>query len=215
MESDIKYYTDSELFLENLVKLGLRRDLPRARTTVVSPSTAQITGEFLPRISNNLISAVSGLVDRANLAQPDIVKAIAEIMLISGCRVSEALGIKTNSILANGQILLQGLKGSESRLVTPILYNEFWNNFSQDHSSIPAYYSRFFFYRLFKKYGISAQLSANSRSSVTHVLRYIYISNLLESGVDLVAIQNIIGHKSYKSTLHYVQKLINYGEKNN
>jgi site-specific recombinase XerD len=44
------------------------------------------------------------------------------------------------------------------------------------------------------------------KSAVTHVFRHNFVSDLANSGNDTENIKQFIGHKSIKSTEHYVNK---------
>ena len=138
---------------------------------------------------------------------PAYVKSIIELQFLFGLRISEALQIDHSQVMFNGAINIRGLKGSNDRFVYPVKYRDFWLQVKRSNSSPGQYYNRFYFYRLYKKIGISGLLSFNKNHSVTHYMRYMYVLQLLKETDNVESIKNLLGHKSIKSTMHYIEKL--------
>ncbi len=174
--------------------------------SVLKPS-AQLTGLCVAGNLSALNKILIRVMASANTQVGIYEKAVIELQFLYGLRISEVLGIKWQDILFNGSINIKGLKGSESRLVYPVQYRDFWINFHNSKSTIGSSYNRFYFYRIFKKFGIYSIMVGNSKASVTHYLRYMFVQQLKNSGKTKEQIQQIIGHKSIKSTLHYISKL--------
>lgn len=129
--------------------------------------------------------------------------ALIGLMYSYGLRVSELLSISGRNIMNNGFILVDGSKGSNSRLVVPIYNVEFWNYYKSFNVPLSTYYSRFFLYREMKKFGLYAYFGKNENRSVTHSLRHIKVLNLKSNGIVLSDISKFIGHKSLKSIEFY------------
>lgn len=142
-----------------------------------------------------------------NKEYPAIVKALTELHFLYGLRISEVLQVQHQQIMNDGSILIKGLKGSSDRLVYPVNYRDVWLRLKSQNASIPSYLNRYYFYRIYKKKGIYATLQANKKASVTHIIRYIYINRLINNNASIDQIQQLIGHKTIKSTLHYANRI--------
>lgn len=211
VESDFDYYLSTEKLLKKIYQISGRTPMPIPKYKSVSSLPAQTATQCLAVnevLREDLVVKFCALENRV---QADFVKAITELLYVSGCRISEALNVKIGDVMENGQIRINGLKGSSNRIVQPVLYRQYWLRLKRNGTSIPTYFSRYYFYRIYKKFGIYNQISKGQCLSVTHSLRYNYINQLLLSGMEAEEIQNIIGHRSVKSTLYYISNLTNNG----
>lgn len=143
-------------------------------------------------------------------------RAILEMLISSGLRVSELISIKTDEVdFTNNRITIVG-KGEKERLVF----------FSQNASDLIRKYlenrkhdSPFLFtqrkngnsnpvtprliQRVIKKYSKMAGIKTNI---YPHLLRHFYACYLLEKGVDLFSIKELLGHSSIQTTNIYLHK---------
>ena len=179
----------------------LNNKKPRVNS-VINPS-AQYTTLYA---ANNLTAERSNLIctyiaPESNLSELE--KAIIELMFVSGCRISEAISINSNDILKNGSIKLKGSKGSNDRIITVILYRNFWLRNKLFIKSILQPFTRFYFYRLFRKIGLTFHMSGKCNANVTHSLRQLYIESMNEGNISNELIKNSIGHKSINSQEYY------------
>lgn len=133
--------------------------------------------------------------------------AIVGLLYSYGLRISEVLNISGTDILSNGTIVIRGSKGSENRLISPVYYPEFFFSLRGSKLKIGDLYSRFFFYRQFKKFGIYAYFGNNKHASVTHSLRHLSVLNLKEMGLQSAEIGKLIGHKSSNSIAYYEKQI--------
>ena len=140
----------------------------------------------------------------SNSDAPEDVKAITWLLFQEGLRVSEVLNIRSQDILRNGNIVIRGLKGSNDRIVTPANYKWFWDKIQKNGIQVKECFNRYYIYRVCKKYGLSIELQNKSRKAVTHSFRHIVINELDKNEVSINAIQSHMGHKSTKSTKHYL-----------
>lgn len=133
-------------------------------------------------------------------------KFLIWIMLHTGCRVSEALQIKSNDINENWFVKIKGAKGSHSRIKLippfPLTYVKL---------KIPNIYlfqgiSRFYVYRQLKNMGIYEQFGNNKNKSVTHYFRHIYAQNLKSVDQKNEASSRELGHKNHKNIVYYGNK---------
>ena len=131
-------------------------------------------------------------------------KAIVELMVISGCRVSQALQINYKNISKNGQIKIVGSKNGLDIVVMPSKYKEFWASYRRASINFQSIYSRFALYRLFKQYGIYSKVGNSSKYSVCHSLRHELASDIATITNDKNIIANKLGHKSTNTQKFYI-----------
>lgn len=200
-----KNYCDNTQKVLSEIKRG--RDFnKRPNNSVLSPS-AQITALCeLPGV-NDLVANITRLLAAGNNSLTSYEKAILELQFLYGLRISEVLNITYSDIKYNGSILVKGLKGSNDRIVVPVKFMVYWINFKKHKLVISKSFNRFYFYRLYKKKGVYDSLFSKSNKSVTHIMRYNYIIQLIKTGENIEQIQQLIGHKSINSTIYYVNSL--------
>lgn len=143
-------------------------------------------------------------------------KAMIELTYACGLRESELVGLKLNDLHFNQGIINVLGKGSKERIVPinneaiktvnlylekarPILRKEHSKNIlflSKNGKVIPREY----FYTMLRDKGVVAGL----RKKVTpHMLRHSFASHLLERGLDLRLIQELLGHEDISTTEIY------------
>jgi integrase/recombinase XerD len=146
-------------------------------------------------------------------------KHLAIIYLLFGCglRVGEVINLKPNNIHRSEKVIhIVNGKGAKDRFVpldNCVLYvlEEYWKEyrptlwmFNGQYSTIdtPTQYTdrsiNQFLKDIAKKAGIQKRLHS-------HLGRHSYASQLVESGVDISLIQNILGHKRQSTTLIYTK----------
>jgi len=135
-----------------------------------------------------------------------IEKAVIELMAVNGLRISEVLNINQSDISKSGNIRIRSLKGSSFRVVQSMLFKEFWLSGAAGLLPLSSVYSRFYFYRLFRKYGLYATFGTNNHSSVTHYFRHLKGLDIQESFNDWELTASVLGHKNINSTLYYGKK---------
>jgi integrase len=134
------------------------------------------------------------------------IKALIALMWENGLRVSEALGISEYDILHNNRIRVKGAKGSNTRYVTPVAYRDVWFD---EKLRMPVYLrhlSRFYVYRLCKRYGFYYSQLGEGNSKVTHYFRYLYMLTMKLDDLNERERAELIGHKNVKSQLYYYDK---------
>ena len=140
----------------------------------------------------NLLDGCKGRRDRL----------LIELMLLTGTRVSEVLGITPEDIdFRNRTIRIHG-KGSRDRVVYPprnILHDigDFIADLGVERQS------RIFTLTRQRVFAIIKDISGRS----PHKLRHTFAVNYLESGGDLRTLQKILGHSSLKTTSIYLDLL--------
>lgn len=138
--------------------------------------------------------------------QPVALRALVELMQVSGCRISQALSISRTNISKNGRITLKGAKGGVDVIATPILYKSFFYEFKDGLNCGFADYNRFFIYRVFKRNGIWLAGFTSEKKAVTHSFRHALVNDISSTSVTQEGIANVLGHKSLKSQAYYVNK---------
>ena len=157
-------------------------------------------------------SEVEGLLDA-----PDINvfigardKALLELLYATGVRVSEAVNLKITDV-TDDFVRVKG-KGKKDRIV-PIgkkaidAIDYYLINFRKDASSEYLFVSnkgkkisRVSVWERIKKYAIKAKIYKNISP---HTLRHSFATHLLENGVDIRLIQDMLGHEDISTTDRY------------
>lgn len=135
-----------------------------------------------------------------------VVHAIAGLMLRNGLRISEAISIKGTDVDEDLQVYVKGLKGSDNRFCQIVDCKGFWYMFKGKQEAISDVFSRYYFYREFKKRGWEIRHSNGKPGSVTHAMRHMHIRKLSAKLGNTEEVRKLIGHKNIKSTEHYVRK---------
>ena len=133
-------------------------------------------------------------------------KAVIELMAIGGLRISEVLNICPADISRSGNIRIRSLKGSAFRVIQPFIFKEFWLSGGNGLLPLSSVFSRYYFYRLFRKYGLYATFGNNQHRSVTHYFRHLKGLDIQESFEDWNLTASVLGHKNINSTQYYGKK---------
>lgn len=138
--------------------------------------------------------------------QPVALRALVELMSISGCRISQALSISRFNISKNGRVTVKGAKGGVDVIASPAMYKSFFIDFKNGLNCGFVDYDRFFVYRVFKRCGLWLAGFASEKKAVTHSFRHALVNDISSTTVSSEGIANILGHKSLKSQAYYVNK---------
>jgi len=149
------------------------------------------------------ITFLDGLNAKKNLSVLE--KAVIEMQFLNGLRIAEVLNIKTYDVSPWGQIAIKTEKTGEPRIVSSILYTNFWIHAGAGTLPIGEIFSRWYFYRLYKKLGYYKKYPGNENNSVTHFFRHELVRNLKASGFDEENISKFLAHRSLKSLAYYVK----------
>ncbi|MEZ0180505.1 tyrosine recombinase ['Camptotheca acuminata' phytoplasma] len=143
-------------------------------------------------------------------------KALFELIYGSGLRISEILNLKLSDIYEKQSYIIVTGKGSKERVVPVTLYSlkilkkylqkgrgtllknkkSVWVFLNNQGESL----SRQGCFKIFKK--IAKKANLNIKCS-PHTLRHSFATHLLENGIDLRTLQNILGHKDISTTQIY------------
>lgn len=148
-------------------------------------------------------------------------KLILSLMYSAGLRVSEVVSLRPEDFDFDYKVLWvrQG-KGKKDRQT--ILADRIMNDLSQRLATVPAGHY------LFHGQGPGSHLSTRSvekifqraldstsikKRATCHSLRHSFATHLLESGVDAVYIQRLLGHRRLETTLIYARIASNFVDK--
>lgn len=193
------------LTLQNLqAHLGNERKALRINSDVTTP--AQSNKVLIGRVDddNSEFSRISDIIQNKQLVL--VLRAVIELQFFHGLRISEVLNVTPLDITRNGRIRIKGLKGSYDRFVVSSNFLEFWINTGQHLLPLSNTYSRFYFYREYKKLGIGAHFGNSVNKSVTHYFRHAVALDSQNKFDNLSDTKMVLGHKSIKSTEKYVTK---------
>jgi hypothetical protein len=129
-----------------------------------------------------------------------------EIQLLSGCRIGSVLLISSKDVSPIGQVRIPPEKGGKAVIVAPFLTRQFWQFFRTSNLSIGQERNRFYFYRLYKKYGIYSLVEGNQNNSVTHLLRHVAIASTENLSLTKRERANYAGQSNEQSQQSYLPK---------
>lgn len=180
------------------------RDKRRIKSVVVSP--AQSNKLLLDRmeVDNSEFDRICSIIQNDKL--PLVLRAVIELQFLHGLRISEVLNITASDITRNGRIRIKGLKGSFDRFVLSSNFIEFWTCSGIPLLPLCRCYSRFYFYREYKKLCIGARFGNSHNNSVTHWFRHAVALDSIETFHSINDTKIVLGHKNSKSTQKYVTK---------
>ena len=131
------------------------------------------------------------------------VRAYVSLHYYSGARISDLLQVDYTSISSRLNVsILQG-KGSQALVIQPVHYREFWVRVRDNRLTPMQHYNRFYFYRLYRRFGIIISRGNNKNNLVTHAFRKELAGDLYALDGNIKRAQGALGHRSSKSTEHY------------
>lgn len=176
---------------------------PKPRIDPDENPSAQSLGLLQNRQSfDNVLRTVEAFLTRNDEA-PVFLRAVVELLFLNGLRISEVRKIRGTDITATGHIRIRSSKGSWSRMAVTGIYKSYWMRQKGRATALFIDYSRFWFYRQFKRYGIVLSHGAGFNDSVTHAFRHILLKAASAENIETETLQKYIGHKSIKSTKTY------------
>lgn len=143
---------------------------------------------------------------------------IVEVMYFMGLRISEALSLKVSDVDLKSLLVPIRGKGGKERfaLINEALKRRFESYFShlRSHKGRELLEEDFVFIsrhgkklsarfveKIFDR--VSLRLFKNSKKATPHTIRHSFATHLMEEGVDIKAIQELLGHSSISTTQIY------------
>jgi len=138
-------------------------------------------------------------------------RAILEVLYTTGVRISELINLRVRDIDSKRmQVRILG-KGNKYRL-TPLsghcldTLRSYWKKYRPEKYLFYGLngrekYSRSSVRRVLAK---SVRIARVKQQIVVHTLRHCFATHLLESGVNIVTVKNLMGHTCLKTTMRYI-----------
>lgn len=126
------------------------------------------------------------------------------MLVVSGCRVSELLSLSFSDVINYHQVIIRGKKGSNSREFSVLPYVDYFKLYRGSPLLIFRAFNYAFVRRAFIRHNIGFVDKNSKNKKITHAPRHQKISQLYKSINELSVVQEVIGHKSQKSTAHYL-----------
>ncbi|MEL0457298.1 site-specific integrase [Flavobacteriaceae bacterium SZ-1-7] len=137
-------------------------------------------------------------------------RAILALLYSSGLRISEVLNLRIEHFLINRkQLVVKNAKGRKDRYVTlaesflPLLFN-YLNTYTPKVYFIEGRNGTPYTASSIRKFLVQSCKAAGIKAHVTpHTLRHSYATHLLENGVGIRHIQELLGHSKTETTMIY------------
>lgn len=133
----------------------------------------------------------------------ETIECFVKLLVAHGLRVSDLLNVKHSDITSRGAIIVYQGKGSNKLIIQAGTCIDYILKCRESKLDPFTGYSRFFFYRLFKKYDIYQKSNGQKNYSVTHAPRKQLAQVMQKEGFTDEEIKTALGHKSIRSTLYY------------
>lgn len=130
-----------------------------------------------------------------------------EVLVRSGSRIGAVLKLRGSDCVGNGKIIIHQQKGSKPLTCQLIECAEFADKCVGENIPLFPNLSYWFIYRLFQKWGCYSRSAGNQNNSVTHFARKKLAQNVYDVTKNVLDVQAILGHSSYKSAYYYVNEL--------
>lgn len=173
-------------------------------------------GKHLPDFLN--VEDMLGFLDQLpTISTLDIRnKLMMELLYATGMRISELLGLTTHDINRQEQVILVRGKGNKQRYVPYVdTIEPLWDAYMNIHRQVLLSFkhsdivflnarggklSRVGFWKILQKAALEARLKQNI---TPHTFRHSFATHLLEAGVNLRIVQELLGHSSLNTTQIY------------
>jgi integrase/recombinase XerD len=165
------------------------------------------------------------MLDKCPMESPKQIrdKAILELLYSTGIRISELINLTTHNIYSENKLILITGKGNKQRYLplSNYLFDllNHYINYSRVHFRKKQYNDFIFLNRFGEKFSrmglwkiiheILIKQGIN-KSVSPHSFRHAFASHLLEAGVNLRIIQELLGHSSIKTTQIYTNTDLKY-----
>ena len=211
---------DVELFIENVFinrKYAVstqRQFISAVKIFIVFYPETQINNLLLtrPRKSKILPTVLSqkDVINLLRCTKNLKHRAILALLYSSGLRISEVLNLKIEHFLIDRkQLIIKNAKGRKDRYVglaesfLPLLFN-YLNTYTPKVYFIEGRNGGTYSASSIRKFLAQSCKFANIKTNVTpHTLRHSYATHLLENGVGIRHIQELLGHSKTETTMIY------------
>ena len=172
--------------------------------TAVSTPPAQFVKVLQSSNADSLVLDILIGIAQAGVSKFGHYALGVDLMLSGGLRISEVIAERMVLVNTFGQVLIKGRKGSRDKLVTPVYCADYWRSLQGWVFNPCSVVSRFSWYRFLRAQGVVLQEKGRKHQSVTHSARKLQAHCLYGAGVGVGSIQDVIGHRSARSTEYYL-----------
>ncbi len=182
---------------------------PKTGSFLPSALTAEETAALIDSVHEARVGGFTGLRD----------SAIMEVLYSAGIRVSELTGLAMRDLDISGGVIRVLGKGGKTRLAflgsralkALKAYLKARGTVAGESGGVPIFIARReskkpitarTVQRIIRKY---AALSGINKTPTPHTLRHSFATHLLDSGVDLRSIQEMLGHSKLSTTQRYTK----------
>jgi len=190
----LHFLMEQEVIPGSLLKRGIKLKLPEVLPRAMNPADV-----------SKLLSVIEDIRDRA----------LFLLLLRTGIRIGEALGLKLNDLDIKGRKvhLFEGEKNSMGRVVylsdDALFALKLWLRrrdqskefvfYGQGHGHLCYSTGRGLFVKYLKKAGL------DQKGYTVHCLRHTFASELLNAGMRLECLQQLLGHQDIEVTRRYAR----------
>ena len=180
-------------------------------------------GRNLPKfLSQQEVAKLLASARDQNCSGNVTITALIELLYATGLRVSELVGLRTDSISRDGQLLIISGKGGKERMIPlneaardavavylskykATLESRMNSPFVFPSSGKQGHLTRAGFSIMLKRLAIAAGIEPSRVSP--HILRHSFASHMLANGADLRTLQQLLGHADISTTQIYTHVL--------
>lgn len=130
-----------------------------------------------------------------------------ECLVRSGSRIGAVLKLRGSDCVGNGRIIIHQQKGSRPLTCQLIECAPLADKCVGQNIPLFPNLSYWFIYRLFQKWGCYSRSAGNENNSVTHFARKKLAQSVFDATKNVLDVQAVLGHSSYKSAYYYVEEL--------
>ena len=130
-----------------------------------------------------------------------------EVLVRSGSRIGAVLKLRGTDCIGNGRIIIHQQKGSRPLTCQLVECAQLADKCIGKNIPLFPNLSYWFIYRLFQKWGCYCRSLGNKNNSVTHFARKKIAQNVYDATKNVLDVQAVLGHSSYKSAYYYVNEL--------
>jgi len=190
----LHFLMEQDIVPGSLLKRGIKLKLPEVLPRAINPSDVR-----------KLLCVIDGIRDRA----------LFVLLLRTGIRIGEALGLRLNDLDIKGRKvhLFEGEKNSMGRVVylsdDALFALKLWLSrrdktkefvfYGRSHGHLCYSTGRSLFMKYLKKAGL------DQKGHTVHCLRHTFASELLNAGMRLECLQQLLGHHDIEVTRRYAR----------
>lgn len=135
----------------------------------------------------------------------ELVIELVRVQWVYGLRISDLLKIHPANITKNLTCVIEQSKNSRSLSISLAINPEFWTKYRTGAQRLAGELNRWFFYRLFERYGLVIYNGEGHNNSVTHAGRKSLAREIYEQTGDAKNVTTALGHKSERTAWYYLK----------